>query len=431
MDYRVLGRVGAAGALLAASLVPSVAAAHPGHEYDTSPGGVPLHRMSDVRCEDDMAGDLFPCHKTDLSAFVPITEFDTDWINDIWGWTDPQTGREYALLKVRNGLAFIDVTDEFDPVYLGKLSQPTASTWGDVKVYKNHAYVVSEAAGHGMQVFDLTRLRGVTEPRTWTQDAHWDGVSNSHNIAINEESGFAYIIGSTRQPIACDNGRGGPVMVDIRDPKSPRLAGCFAEDGYTHDIQCVNYRGTDRDHAGREVCFASNEDTVTIVDVTDKAAPAMLSRTGYDGAGYTHQGWLTEDHRFFLFNDELDELRGNVDGTTTRILDVADLDAPVLSGSYTAPVNSIDHNMYVKDALVYESNYTNGLRIFDTYKLEEGRLKEAGYFDTFPADDDTKFAGTWSNYPYFDSGVVIVSGIREGLFVMRPRVKSSDPGYTY
>ena len=39
---------------------------------------------------------------------------------------------------------------------------PTASVnsiWRDIKVYNNYAFIVSEASNHGMQIFDLTRLR--------------------------------------------------------------------------------------------------------------------------------------------------------------------------------------------------------------------------------------------------------------------------------
>ena len=33
--------------------------------------------------------------------------------------------------------------------------------------------------------------------------------------------------------------------MDVSVPLNPRFAGCFAEDGYTHDAQCVLYNGPD------------------------------------------------------------------------------------------------------------------------------------------------------------------------------------------
>ena len=188
-------------------------------------------------------------------------------------------------------------------------------------MYADHAFVVSEAGDHGMQVFSLARLRAVASPPVvFTADAHYPGFSNAHNVVIDETSGFAYAVGTN----TC---AGGLHMVDIRAPKAPVFAGCYAEDGYTHDAQCLVYRGPDTPHRGRQICFAANEDTLTLVDVTEKSAPRLLSRTGYAGAGYTHQGWLTEDHVYFLVDDEFDEIRSG-HPTRTWVWDVSDLDAP-------------------------------------------------------------------------------------------------------
>ena len=40
---------------------------------------------------------------------------------------------------------------------------------------------------------------------------------------------------------------------------------------------------------GHHICFNYNEDTLTIVDMTDKTWPTVISKTGYTGAMYTHQ----------------------------------------------------------------------------------------------------------------------------------------------
>jgi choice-of-anchor B domain-containing protein len=416
--------------------------AHPVHDgsgkeagFDTamenpSPGGVPMERMSDIRCEDQMAG-IFPCHKTDLKSFVPLTEFDSVWANDVWGWTDPETGHEYALVGLFEGTGFVDVTDASDPTVLGVLPTHTSvgsgGVWRDIKVYDDHAYIVSENAGHGMQVFDLTRLRGVTEEQEWTEDAWLGGFGQVHNLAINEESGTAYVVGAWRGTTACPGVDGGPIIVDLGEPAAPEVAGCYGGDGYTHDIQCVNYHGPDADYTGREICVAANEDTVTVLDATDKANVEMLARAPYDTSAYTHQGWFTEDQEYFLLGDEIDELAGTVESTTTYVWDLRDLDNPVLKGADANGNGSIDHNIFIKDGLAYQSNYTSGLRVNDTFRVDQGRLTERGFFDVYPADDHTGFAGTWGNYPYFDSGTVAVTGIEEGLFVLKPRLKSSSP----
>jgi choice-of-anchor B domain-containing protein len=311
-----------------------------------------------------------------------------------------------------NGTSFVDITDPVNPVYLGNLPTATASSpWRDMKVHADHAYIVSEAPGHGMQVFDLTRLRGVTAPRTWRADTRYTQFGNAHNIAINEDSGHAYAVGTQ----TCN---GGPHMVDIRSPKSPRNAGCVSEDGYTHDTQCVIYDGPDADHTGREICVSSNEDTVTVVDVTDKANPRQVSRTSYTGSAYTHQGWLTEDQRYFFLDDELDESTFG-HGTRTYLFDMVDLDDPVNHGVFTSTSNAIDHNLYVLGNFAYQANYQAGLRVLDITDITEGRLTEHAYFDVHPDGDAAEFNGAWSNYPYFPSGTVVVSSIEGGLFVLR------------
>lgn len=425
----------------ALSTISPTASAHPEHDgsgkevgFDRvaespSPGGVPMQRMSDIRCEDNRAG-IFPCHRVDLMSFVPLTEMGSIWSNDVWGWTDPATGREYALIGLFEGTGFIDVTNGYNPTYLGMLPTHTSvgsgGIWRDIKVYDDHAYVVSENAGHGMQVFDLTRLRGVTEERAWTEDGWLGGFGQSHNLAINEDSATAYVVGASRNVTACENGGGGPIIVDLSAPKAPEIAGCFGGDGYTHDVHCVTYHGPDAAYSGREICSASNEDTVTVLDATDPSNVEMLARVPYDTASYTHQGWFTEDHRYFLMGDEIDELAGEVDETTTYIFDMADLDDPQLTGTASTGLESIDHNIFIKDGLAYESNYTSSLRIFDTWRLDQGRMKQRGWFDGYPADNDTKFAGSWSNYPWFDDGKVVFTGTEEGLFVVQSRVRSSQ-----
>ena len=192
--------------------------------------------------------------------------------NDIWGWTDPQTGKEYAIIGLVFGTSFVDISSPENPVYLGELPTHGAfgSSWRDIKVYADHAFIVSEASGHGMQVFDLTKLRNVSNPPvTFTSDAHYGGFSNCHNIAINEASGRAY-------PIGANTFSGGLNIIDISNPLNPTLIGSFAEDGYSHDAQIVNYIGPDAQYAGKEIAFCFNENTVTIVDVTDATWPVTV-----------------------------------------------------------------------------------------------------------------------------------------------------------
>jgi hypothetical protein len=524
-------------------------------------------------CVDGMAADFFPCDGIDLLSHVSHAELGTSFVNDIWGWTDPMTKKDYALVGATNGTVFVDISDAKRPQVLGIL--PTASTvgganWRDIKVYENHAYVVSEHTNHGVQVFDLTRLRGWDGSyTTYDVDARYTGHGSAHNININEDTGFLYSVGSgpfssslfpntvtvdapssaageygatgaafgpapsmdgltgtfavvadgTGNAEGCnplvgfpagaiaiaDRGTcaftikvanaqaagasavviansvpGSPItlggadpsitipavmvsqadgatikaglpatggitaneapvqlcgtglhMIDINEPTNPTFAGCFDDHGYVHDTQCIVYDGPDADYTGREICFNSNATTsgpgglhrVAIVDVTDKSNPVSIAREGYENDGYSHQGWLTPDRRFFLHGDELDEQRRGI-GTTTRVWDVSDLDNIVEIQAFENDTTSIDHNIYTQGRYAYASNYTSGLRVYDTSDLAGGGLSEVAFFDIYPENDNATFeGGTWSNFPYLrQKGVVAVSSIDRGLFILQPRL---------
>jgi len=331
--------------------------------------------------------------------------------SDLWGWVDPLSDNEYALMGMTNGTAFVDVTDPEDPVYLGMLpTQTTSSAWRDIKVYENYAYIVADNAGaHGMQVFDLTRLRTATPPETFSADAIYVDFEAAHNLAIDEETGFAYAVGTN----TCG---GGLHIIDIRTPNNPMMAGCHTDFG-VHDTQCVSYIGPDPDHANSEICVNSAVDRIEIVDVTDKGATVSLSSTTYAQLAYAHQAWLTEDHRFLLVGDEIDELNFSVP-TRTHVFDVTDLDAPVFIYAYDAATTSIDHNLYILDNRVFQANYTSGLHVLDIGDLANEELTEIAFFDTFPDSEAAEFDGAWSVYPYLPSGTILVSDISNGLFIL-------------
>lgn len=221
-------------------------------------------------------------------------------------------------------------------------------------------------------------------------------------------------------------------MVDVSNPRRPQDAGCVSSDGYVHDAQCVIYKGPQVAYQNKEICFNYNEDALTIVDINRRSMPRQLSRTTYNGATYTHQGWtLSDDHKYLLLDDELDEQEKTGPAadqhTTTYIVDIQDLTWPVFRGVYKSPQKSIDHNQYTVDGLSFQANYGSGLRIVNVTSIEQddtGALfEEAGFFDIHPEDDEVggeaEFYGAWSVYPYFASGNILVSSIERGIYSLR------------
>jgi choice-of-anchor B domain-containing protein len=384
-------------------------------------------------CQDGKVGP-FPCAGVDVVSFLPVDALGGKRgvvLNDLWGWTDEETGHEYALVGRTNGTSFVDVTDGSNPVYLGDLplhEGANINVWRDIKVYRNHAYIVADGAGdHGVQIFDLTQLRNVPDkPATFKETAHYAGIASAHNIVINEESGFGYVVGSNSGGETCG---GGLHMIDLHDPENPKFAGCFADartgnarTGYSHDAMCTNYHGPQEKYRGHEICFGSNETALSIADVTDKGNPVPISTATYPNVAYQHQGWISEDHRYYYTDDEEDELAGTVNRTRTLIWDIQDLEDPVLIKEYLGETGATDHNLYVKGHYLYESNYVAGLRIIDV--SDPKNPVETGFFDTVPWGANAPgFAGTWSNYPFFKSGNILVSSMREGLFILKQRMR--------
>lgn len=402
-------------------------------ELFVSAGGLDAIVDGKIDCTEGEAGG-FECGDLDLEAFVPVADLGGGRginLNDIWGWTDPDTGHEWALVGRMDGTSFVDVTNPEAPVVVANLPKTpgtNSAAWRDIKVYDDHAFIVADGAGqHGMQVFDLNQLRSFdasSGPVMAEPTALYTGVASVHNIVVNEETGFAYAVGSNGGGETCG---GGLHMININRPQEPTFAGCFADastgrqkTGYSHDAQCVVYHGPDAEYQGREICLGANETALSIADVTDKDNPVPLSMASYPNVGYTHQGWFDEEHRYFYMNDELDEMQGLVDRTRTLVWDLSDLDDPILVNEHLGEQPSIDHNLYIKGDRMYQANYMSGLRVLDI--SDRANPTEVGYFDTTPTGDNSpSFGGAWSVYPFFDSGTIVVSSIGQGLFVLKKK----------
>lgn len=377
-----------------------------------------FYSLGQTPCFGGFAGE-YPCNNYDLLSHIPVSTLANASGNpegsDVWGWTDPDTGKEYAIAAMTNSTAFVDVTNPVNPVFLGRIDSNAGNNfWRDVKIYANYAFIVADDVGeHGMQIFDLTRLRNITNPESMNPDVVYDDVTSCHNIIINEATAIAYLVG-------CNTFNGGPNFVDVSDPLNPVNLGGYATDGYTHDAQVVTYSGLDTDYTGKEILVGSNENKVVILDVTNKSNVVKVSEFDYPQISYTHQGWFTEDQRYFLLGDEDDELDFGLN-TRTLVFNFEDLDAPTLINTYFGPTTAIDHNGYVKGTDFFMASYRAGMRVLDISNIgsEDNQLTEIGYFDTYPTNNETAFNGAWSVYPYFASGSIIINDIERGLFVIR------------
>jgi hypothetical protein len=164
---------------------------------------------------------------------------------------------------------------------------------------------------------------------------------------------------------------------------------------------------------------------MTIVDVTNKQSPFKVGKLDYPGVSYTHQGWLDDDHRYFVLGDEIDELDLGMNARTL-VFDVSDIRNPQYVGAHAGANNTIDHNLYLRGNYIFQANYTAGLRILLAEDLGQAKMREVAYFDTAPSVDQRAFNGAWNVYPFFDNNVVLVSDIDSGLFVLGTNLAASE-----
>ena len=345
--------------------------------------------------------------------------------SDVWGWRDRRTNRDYAIVALTTGTSFVDITRARRPQVVGIMPTETGvSFWRDVKTSGNFAYVVSDRNGsHGLQIFDLKRLRRSSRDQIFSPDRIYRRFKNAHNIAIHD--GYAYVVGAFKQEGVASKtlANGGLYILDIRDPLEPVPVGAYRKDGYIHDTQVVKYKGPDKKWDGKTIAFNSSVDSFSIVSLESHEKPTRISRNTYDGAGFVHQGWLSEDHQLFFTNDSKDELIATGDTRPkTHIWDVRKLRKPKYLGFHEGKEVSVDHNLFVKDDLIYQANYTSGLRVLRMQRLAGRKnslieLDEIAYIDTYPQKKGVEIqSGAWSVYPFF-ANKFIVSDTDNGLFV--------------
>ncbi len=370
------------------------------------------------RCIDGRAG-TYPCDRVDLLSYLSVGDLGGALTNDVWGWVDPLSGTEYALVGTNQGVAMVDLDNPYCPEVAAHLVGriPNDDLWRDVEVLGNYAYVGTETTSHGLQVFDLTAVRAYAGVTLELPEDHWtDEVLDTHTLTTIPGHALLSIQGGN----ACS---GGLQIFDITDPLDPTFQACYTEAAYIHDAHCVDYAGPDTEHVGKPICVTANASAVDldVVDLTDPTNPTMLSNTPYPQGGYAHQGWFTEDFRYLLVNDEFDETTFGVP-TRTIVFDMLDLDDPVYVGRFEHATDAVDHQLFVVGDYVYQANYRAGLRILDLAGVATADLVEVAYFDVIPADDDPSFQGSWTSYPFFTSGVVPVNSIYDGIFFVRPNL---------
>ncbi len=303
---------------------------------------------------------------------------------DIWGYTHPETGVEYALLCARDdGLSIIDITNE--PMEVGFVSSTVPGNDAkDVKVYDHYAVLIMEyEPGLVIDLHDPSNPQVISTIHFGNDGS--DG--GAHNCYM--DGPILYIIGHEG---------GGVEIYDLSVPENPQFKSHFAT-YYYHDIYVKDGLGYAAGIYG---------DGVDILDLSDLENPQFLANFNYPASG-AHNTWTTEDGNYVIVGDEIGG------GPWTRIFDIQDLSNINMVSEYIVDENAVVHNSYVKGDLLYVAHYTEGVRIVNI--SDPVNPQEVGYYDTF-LPNDYGYLGCWSVYPFFESGKIIASDMQSGLFVL-------------
>ena len=344
------------------------------------------------------------CYVTLMNAQLNVTLKSTvsynESLNDVWGWANPDNGKEYGLIGLREGVSILDITDAENPVEKGHPTGPS-STWRDIKTWDGYAYVTNETGG-GILVIDLTDMDNFDD-NSWY---YWAPLINElggtlgscHNIYI-DEFGFAYLAG-------CNLNAGGMIVVDVTDPGNPQFVSA-APPNYSHDVYVRdNKMYSSEIYAGQ----------LAIYDVSNKQNINLLA-TQQTPFSFTHNAWLSDSGDYVFTTDE----RANAPVASYDISDLSDIkEVDRFSPVATLGFGVIPHNVHVWDDWLIISYYTDGAIIVDASKPDN--LIEVGNFDTWLGGDGG-FDGVWGVYPFFPSGTVIATDIDNGAYILEPDYK--------
>ena len=327
-------------------------------------------------------------------------EWSTTEGSDIWGWVDPLTGSEYALVGLNDGFSCVNVSNPSNPIeefYIPDVN----STWRDIKTWGNYAYITTDdsPAGPpgGLLIVDLTDMSG----NTYSFQTSFNNPTNTdlvefnaaHNLYI-DENGICYIFGASSN--SGGNPSDGAIFLDVdANPTNPVYLGEWDEQ-YIHDGMV---RG-DTMYAG---CINTGE--LYVVDVSNKNNPTTIGTHPTPNA-FTHNAWVTDDGNFVFTTDEKsDAYLAAYD--ITDINNIQEVDRIQSNpGSGTIP-----HNVHVDGNFLITSYYRDGTTVHDI--SHPNNMIQVAYYDSYAGSGDG-FDGCWGTYPFFPSGIIISSEINSG-----------------
>lgn len=324
-----------------------------------------------------------------VNLIVNINNYPNFGYSDCWGYSAPG-GREYALLGVNAGVSIVDVTDSANVTEVDFVPFVNFS-WYDIKTYQNHMYVTSEGTA-SLLIVDLSPL-----PDSASVVGTFPLFSSApHNIFIDTSTGILYGVEdfnfNPSVRIIDITSPGNPVELSSINPANN---GADAHDVFVQDSVLYIAEGI--------------SGSIGIFDVSDPAGPSLVQRLSIPAAGYVHNVWVTGDNRYMVTTEE-------TVGRTVKVWDIQDINNISLVGEYLGE-STLAHNAHFKDDYLFISHYESGLKIVDVSNPSD--VVEVGSYDTYPQGETPNFNGAWGVYPFARNGMIFVSDMQSGLYVVR------------
>ena len=326
--------------------------------------------------------------------------------NDVYGYSNPETGTYLVFFGNRDTLAIVDVADPANPKVLSTVALPfSPSSHHDMMTYGEYLFVVSEHSSafsektpEGLMVVDFS------DPSRPSVTVHDEAFHSAHTIYIDEATGTLYASGTER----------GMVIVDITNPGAPAALGTLS-DPYVHEVYV---------EAGIAYTSEIQNGTLGVYDVSNPASIRLIDRIRTPGAA-THSTWLSRDDSVIITADETH----TIDYEQQRVIreegGVAFYANPAaypareleLIGELVLPDATV-HQIHVRGQYLVASWYTEGVVIADISDPEHPQIVET--YDTSRLDrDDASFGGAWGVWPYDPRGTYLyVSDMERGLVIL-------------
>lgn len=343
-----------------------------------------------------------------LSRWQATGESTNSWNGNlyagVWGWHDAVKNREYAIVGGASGYYFVDVTDKSNPVFCDSVkgNYPNA-IWREMKSYQHYAYLTSDDAANNFYTVDMQYLPDsvhvISRKHSTIEGAHTlfvDGDKLYLGIEKQGVSGGGYNI-KTMSVYSLSN-PANPVFLRSLNDDYPSNTNNVHDMYVRHDTVYASssYGGL----------YIYNYNTLL------NKFEAISTLTVYNGAGYNHSSALTPSGKKLIMCDEVPA------ALPIKIVDVSNVLSPDVDTTFdNGNSGATPHNPFIiNDSTLIMSYYRDGIVIYDI--SDSKHPIRTGYYDSYPDANTCNYCGSWGNYPFLPSGVVLNMDMKYGLFVL-------------